>query len=167
MAEPQISPPSDFRIRRYSTCLPVFSSSDSPLFREFRQLEQELDEFFSGGTPWAGGIRSLPPGTFPAVNVASSNDAVTVYLFAPGIDARSLEISLQQNILSASGRRAASPEPNATYYRSERFEGDFRRVIALPEDIDPDKVEASYRDGIVEIRVQRRESSRPRQIKIH
>jgi HSP20 family protein len=144
-----------------------FRNRESPLFSEFQRLEQELDEFFAGATPWAGGIRSLPPGTFPAVNVASSADTVTVYLFAPGIDARSLEISLQQNVLSVGGRREASPASNATYYRNERFEGEFRRVIALPEDIDPDKVEASYREGIVEIRVQRRESSRPRQIEIH
>lgn len=143
------------------------STLESPLFSSFQRLEQELDEFFAGAAPWAGGIRSLPPGTFPAVNVASSADNVTVYLFAPGLDAKSLEISLQQTVLSVSGRREATPEPNATYYRTERFEGAFRRVIALPDDIDPDKIEASYRDGIVEIRVQRRESSRPRRIEIH
>jgi HSP20 family protein len=92
---------------------------------------------------------------------------VSVYLFAPGIDAKSLEISLQQNVLSVAGERQAAPASDATYYRSERFDGAFRRVIALPEDIDPDKVEATYRDGIVEIRVQRRESSKPRKIEIH
>ena len=109
----------------------------------------------------------MPPGTFPAVNVASSADSVAVYLFAPGIDAKSLEISLQQNVLTVSGRRQASQPQSATYYRNERFEGDFRRAIALPEDIDADKVDATYRDGIVEIRVLRRESSRPRRIEIH
>ena len=140
---------------------------ESPLFGEFQRLEQELDEFFTGATPWAGGIRSLPPGTFPAVNVAATGDTVTVYLFAPGIDAKALEISLQQNLLTVSGQREVAQAPNATYYRNERFGGAFRRVIALPEDIDPDKVEASYRDGIVEIRLQRHESSRPRQIEIH
>src|SRR4051812_9697243 len=144
-----------------------FGNLDAPLFREFQRLEQELDELFTGGTPWAGGIRSLPPGTFPAVNVASSADAVTVYVFAPGIDAKSLDISLQQNVLTVVGRREASQEASATYYRNERFEGEFRRVIALPEDVDADKVEASYRDGIVEIRVQRHEASRPRRIEIH
>ncbi len=144
-----------------------FRNLESPLFREFQRLEQQLDELFAGATPWAGGIRSLPPGTFPAINVASSNEVVTVYVFAPGIDAKSLDISLQQNVLSIGGRRAASRESNATYYRNERFDGDFRRVVALPEDVDPDKVDASYKDGIVEIRVQRRESSRPRQIEIH
>lgn len=145
----------------------TFRNRESPLFSEFQRLEQELDEFFTGATPWAGGIRSLPPGTFPAINVASSPDSLTVYLFAPGIDAKALEISLQQNVLSVNGRREVSQDSNATYYRNERFEGEFRRSIALPEDIDPDKVEAAYRDGIVEIRVQRREASRPRQIEIH
>jgi HSP20 family protein len=144
-----------------------FRNRESPLFSEFQRLEQELDEFFTGAAPWTGGIRSLPPGTFPAVNVASSGDTVSVYLFAPGIDAKSLEISLQQNVLSVAGQREAAPASEATYYRNERFEGAFRRVIALPEDIDPDKVEASYRDGIVEIRVQRRESSKPRKIEIN
>jgi HSP20 family protein len=139
---------------------------ESPLFGEFKRFEQELDEFFAGGTPWAGGIRSLPPGTFPGVNVAASGDAVTVYIFAPGVDAKALEISLQQNVLSVSGQREVAQAPEATYYRNERFGGAFRRVIALPEDIDPDKVDASYRDGIVEIRLQRRESSKPRQIQI-
>jgi HSP20 family protein len=144
-----------------------FRYGASPLFREFQRLEQELDEFVAGTTPWAGGIRSLPPGTFPAINVASTADSVTVYLFAPGIDAKSLEISLQQNVLTVSGRREATPASTATYYRTERFDGDFRRAIALPEDIDPDKVDATYRDGIVEIRVQRQESSKPRKIEIH
>jgi HSP20 family protein len=145
----------------------TFRYRASPLFSEFQRLEQELDEFITGTTPWAGGIRSLPPGTFPAVNVASTADSVTVYLFAPGIDAKSLEISLQQNVLSVNGRREALPASSATYYRTERFDGDFRRVIALPEDIDPDKVDATYRDGIVEIRVQRHEASKPRRIEIH
>jgi|ERR1044071_3979515 HSP20 family protein len=144
-----------------------FGNIQAPLLQEFQRLEQELDEFFAGGTPWAGGIRSLPPGTFPAVNVAGSNDAVNVYVFAPGIDAKSLGISLQQNVLTVDGRRETAQDQAATHYRNERFDGAFRRVIALPEDIDPDKVEASYRDGIVEIRIQRHEASKPRKIEIH
>lgn len=144
-----------------------FRSLESPLFREFQRLEQELDEFFAGTLPWAGGIRSLPPGTFPAVNVASTNDAVTVYVFAPGIEPKSLDISMQENVLSIGGKRETPEDSNATYYRNERFDGEFRRVIALPDDVDPDKVEATYRDGVVEIRVQRRESSKPRQIEVH
>jgi HSP20 family protein len=140
--------------------------SENPLFSEFRRLEQQFDDLLAGAAPWTGGIRSLPPGTFPAVNVGSTGDSVTVYLFAPGIDPKSLDISLQQNALSIAGQRNDAVDENATYYRQERFNGAFRRVVALPEDVDPDKVEASYRNGIVQITVRRHESAQPRQIQI-
>jgi HSP20 family protein len=141
--------------------------SEAPLLAEFRRLGQELDELFSASTPWNGGIRSLPPGTFPAINVGSTEDSLTVFLFAPGVDPNELNISMQQNVLSVSGRRPISVDKSATYYRQERFGGEFQRVITLPEDVDPDKVDATYRDGIVQITVRRRESTKPRQIEIH
>ena len=59
----------------------MFSSSsyaESPLFAEFRRLEQEFDEFLTGWAPWTGGIRSLPAGTFPAINVGSNPDSLVV-----------------------------------------------------------------------------------------
>jgi HSP20 family protein len=140
--------------------------SENPLLAQFRRLEEELDEVFGGATPWAGGIRSLPPGTFPAINVGGTEDDVTVYLFAPGIDAKKLEISIQQNVLTVSGEREVPRDDEATYYRQERFGGEFRRVLSLPDDVDPDRVDASYRDGIVQISVRRRESAKPRQIAI-
>jgi HSP20 family protein len=144
-----------------------FALSESPFFNEIRQLEQQLDDIMSGGTAWSGGIRSLPPGTFPAINVASSDDGLTVYVFAPGVDPKSLDIQLQQNVLSISGKRDVPVEEAATYYRQERFRGEFRRVLTLPDDVDPDKVDAVCRDGIVEISVKRRESAKPRQIPVH
>lgn len=140
--------------------------SESPLLAQFRRLEEELDEIFGNSMPWTGGIRSLPPGAFPAINVGSTEDQVTVYLFAPGIDARKLDISIQQNVLTVTGEREVPGEEAATYYRQERFGGEFRRVISLPDDVDPERVEASYRDGVVQITVRRRESAKPRQISI-
>ena len=140
--------------------------SESPLLAQLRRLEDELDEAFGNATPWTSGIRSMPPGTFPAINVGSTEDNVTVYLFAPGIDPKKLDISIQQNVLAVSGQREVPHDERASYYRQERFDGDFRRVISLPEDVDPDRVEASYRDGIVQITVRRRESAKPRQIAI-
>jgi len=140
--------------------------SENPLMAQFRRMEEELDEIFGSATPWTGGIRSLPPGTFPAINVGGTEDSVTVYLFAPGIDAKKLDISIQQNVLAVSGEREVPRADEATYYRQERFGGEFRRVISLPDDVDPDKVDASYRDGIVQITVRRRESAKPRQIAI-
>ena len=146
--------------------LNIFAVPDSSFFGDFRRLERELDELMGGNTPWSGGIRSLPPGTFPAINVGSTDDRVTVYVFAPGVEPKSLNIELQQNVLSISGRRELPIDKEATYYRQERFGGEFRRMITLPDDIDPEKVGAVYRDGIVEINVQRRESAKPRQIEV-
>jgi HSP20 family protein len=143
------------------------SFPESSLFSDMRRLEQELDDVFGSGTPWSGGIRSLPPGTFPAVNVGSTDDKVTVYVFAPGIDPKSLDIQLQQNVLSVAGKREAAVDKGATYYRQERFSGEFRRVLTLPDDVDSEKVNARYRDGIVEITVNRRESAKPRQIQVN
>ena len=139
---------------------------ESSLYGEVRRLEQELDDLMSG-TSWSSGIRSLPPGTFPAINIGSTDDQITVYVFAPGIDPKSLDIQMQQNLLSISGRREDPAERNATFYRKERFRGEFNRVLTLPEDVDSAKVEAKYRDGIVEITVKRREAAKPRQIAVN
>ena len=142
------------------------SNTSGSVFDELWRLQQEVDELFGS---WSSplGIRSLPRGSFPAVNVGQTPERVDVYLFAPGIDPKSLEISIQQNLLTISGKREIAPREDASYYRQERFAGAFRRVISLPEDVASDKVEASYRDGIVQVTVQRRESAKPRQIEIH
>jgi HSP20 family protein len=144
-----------------------FVIPESSLFNEVRRLEQELDELLGGGTSWSSGIRSVPGGSFPAINVGSTDEQLTVYAFAPGIDAKSLDIQIHQNLLSISGTRAESSEEGATYYRQERFQGPFRRTLTLPDDVDPDKVQARYRDGILEITIKRRESAKPRQITVN
>ncbi len=141
------------------------SNMPSSAFDELWRLQQEVDELFGSWTSPLG-IRSLPRGSFPAVNVGQTPERVDVYLFAPGIDPKSLDISIQQNLLTVSGKRELRAEEEADYYRQERFSGEFRRVISLPEDVDPERVQAKFVDGIVRIELQRRESARPRQIAI-
>jgi len=138
---------------------------EDPMFDQFRRLSEEMDELF-GDWRAASGIRSLPRGTFPAVNVGTSADKLEVYVFAPGVDPKQVDISLQQNLLTISGERTVAPQENSDYYRHERFGGAFRRVITLPEDVDVDHVEARYRDGVLQISVPRRAPASPRQIQI-
>jgi HSP20 family protein len=134
-------------------------------FDDFRRFEDEMDELF-GRWRWPTGIRSVARGTYPPVNVGSTSEQVDVYVFAAGVDPKTLDISVQQNLLTVSGERKAPVEKDMNYYRKERFDGAFRRVITLPEDVDPDRVDARYRDGILQIHVQRREAARPRQIEV-
>ena len=144
----------------------LWSSFDTNLFDEYRRLESEMDQLFGrGGSP--AGIRAMRRGTFPPINVGSTPERVDVYLFAAGLDPKSLDISIQQNLLVVSGDRKLPINEEADYYRQERFDGEFRRVITLPDDVDPDRVEAKYRDGVLQITVQRREAARARQITVN
>lgn len=136
---------------------------DTRLVNELRRLEVEMDQLLSGGTA----IRSAGRGAFPPINVGSTPERVDIYLFAAGIDPKKLEVSIQRNLLTVAGNRSETAQADAAYYRRERFEGDFRRVLTLPEDVDPMRVDAKYRDGVVHITVQRREAARPRQIAVH
>jgi len=135
------------------------------LFDELRRMEQGLDEMFGRGAAPAG-IRAVSRGTFPAANVGVTDQEVQVYLFAPGIDAKTLQVTIQQNLLLVSGERTLPVKEKATYYRQERFDGGFRRVVTLPEDVDAGRVDATYRDGVLQISVKRLEAAKPRQIEI-
>jgi HSP20 family protein len=143
----------------------LLSSFDTDLFDQFRRLENEIDQVFGRGA-WPAGIRAVRRGTFPPINVGSAPDRIDVYLFAGGLDPKTLDLSIQQNLLSVSGVRKVPVNEEAEYYRRERFDGEFRRVITLPDDVDPERVDAKYRDGVLQITVQRRESARPRQIEV-
>jgi|SRR5690348_5610374 len=143
-----------------------FGTGTDSVFDEFRRLENQMDQLFSY-SPWPAGIRAVQRGTFPPLNVGATPERVDVYLFAADLDPKSLDVSLQQNLLSVSGSRKVDLAQNAEYYRRERFDGEFRRVISLPDDVDPERVQAKYRNGVVQITVQRRESARPRQITVN
>jgi HSP20 family protein len=135
------------------------------LFDDFDRLQHELDALFGGGT--RASIRGAQTGAFPAINIGATPEEVHVYVFAPGVAATDFELNIQQNVLTVAGRRAPPPDANGTWYLRERFEGSFRRVLALPEDVDPDRIEANCRDGVLHLRIGRREASRPRQIAIN
>ena len=141
---------------------PGFSDS---FFDQFWRWDRDLDDFFAG-IPWESGIRSAARSTYPPLNVGDSPEQVDVYVFAAGIDPDSLDVSMRQNLLTISGERKLEDE-NQNFYRRERFHGQFQRVITLPEDVDPDQVEAHYRNGVLQITVKRRESAKPRQIEVH
>jgi len=143
-------------------------------FADFDQLHDRMDELLSGRSAISS-IRAVGRnGAFPALNVGTSADAVEIYAFAPGIDPSSIDVSVDKGLLAISGERqaqgakpsgsAGSEERNA--YANERFTGRFRRVVALNEDADPGRVEATYRNGVLKIVVPKRESSKPRQIQV-
>ena len=144
----------------------LFGSSDSRVFDDFRLVENDLDQIVGRFAPSAA-IRAPQRAAFPPANVGATPERVDVYLFAAGMEPKSLDISIQQNLLIVSGARTVPVNEQADYYRKERFDGEFRRVIVLPDDVDPDRVDATYRDGVLHVTIQRREAARPRQISVN
>ena len=135
------------------------------VFDDVRQLETELNQLLAR-TPYSSGIRAVPRGTYPPVNVGATPEQIDVYVFAAGVDPKTIGVSIQQNLLTVSGNRPVEVNQNAEYYRRERFDGDFHRAIALPDDANPDRVDARYREGVLHITVQRRQATKPRQVQI-
>jgi HSP20 family protein len=141
------------------------SSPSGSVFDDVRRMQQELDELF-GQVSGLDAIRSLPRSGFPPINVGVSPEQVQVYLFAAGIDPAKLEVSIQQNVLTIAGTRDAPTQEGRKHFRQERFGGEFRRVLTLPDDVDPERVEAKYCDGVLQITVARRAAARARKIDI-
>jgi HSP20 family protein len=138
------------------------------LFPELARLQQQLDDVFQGS--WGpSNIRALAQNGYPAVNVGASPDTIEVLAFVPGIEPNELQITIDKGLLSIAGeRRSESSKREAeTVYAKERFVGSFKRVLSLPEDADPAKVDATFRDGLLHITIAKRESSRPRQISVN
>lgn len=140
----------------------------SSLFGHFDRLRRELDDVFGAvGAPSA--IRSVASGTLPALNIGRTPSSVEVYAFAPGLDPSKINVDLDRGVLRISGARGPSiPESDADVqvYARERGHGNFSRTVSLPDDIDPEKVSATYRDGVLHVSVARREAPQPTRIAI-
>jgi len=147
---------------------PSLTRFTGDLFAELDALQRQLDPLF-GTRAWPSSIRAATRGAFPALNVGTTGDAVEIYAFAPGIDPAKLEVSIDKGLLTITGERASDlPEASdkVNIYADERFDGSFRRVISLPEDVDAARVEATYRDGVLRIAVPKLEKSKPRRIEV-
>lgn len=136
------------------------------LFAEFDRLQRDM----SGLYDHSPSIRGLGRGGYPALNVGSTSTGVEVFAFAPGIDPATLDIQFDRGVLTIAGQRQGSTpaagDEKATLHLNERFDGRFRRVVSMPDDIDPASVSAEYRDGVLRVSAQRKAAAQPRRITV-
>jgi len=136
------------------------------LMAPFEQLRREMDRLFES---FAGGQMRLPfwsRAAYPAVNLWNEGEALCLEAEVPGIAKDDLEINAVGNELVIKGRRAPHPGDNLTYHRQERGTGEFTRVITLPVEVDPERVDAVLKDGVLTVRLPKAESAKPRQITV-
>jgi HSP20 family protein len=140
------------------------------LFGQFDRLRRELDDVF-GQTGAPNAIRSAAPGSWPAINVGTTATSVEVHAYAPGLDASKIEVTLDRGVLRLSGERQPGiPQEQGkgklAVYTRERGAGSFSRAVTLPDDVDPNQVSASYRDGVLQVSVARRAEAQARRIAV-
>lgn len=144
------------------------SEIDNPFAALHRQMSRLFDDFFSdfGLQPWKGWA-GFDGGFYPRMDVAETDKEFTITAELPGIEQKDIEISLADGVLTLKGeKKQSSEEKKEGYYHSERSFGAFCRSVALPAEVDEEKVEATYKDGILKIRLPKTESQKARAKKI-
>lgn len=131
------------------------------LERMRREMDRLSEDFLEGA------FREPAAGVFPLLNVTEDKDKYYVRAELPGVSAEELDISATGNTLSISGeRKTIGDEEKARFHRRERGEGRFSRVITLPGQVDPDKVDASCTNGILTVVLPKAEVAKPKQISV-
>ena len=148
---------------------PWIAVSD-PAWSQLEELGREMQKLFGLYAP-QGNIRGVVKGTFPPVNVAETAEKVIAYIYAPGMDPSKLDLTIEKNLLTVSAERDTGAEIGekadpSGYYRRECFTGAFKRVISLPESVDPSSTEATYEAGILTVSIAKKEEQRSRKIEV-
>ena len=132
------------------------------VFAELSRMQNQMQQAFDYSPSIRGFTRN-----FPALNVGGTEKAVDVYAFMPGVDPKGLDVQIEKGVLAIAGERKAQPlTDKATVHIDERFSGRFRRVVTLPDDVDANTVNANYKDGVLHIHIDRKETARPRKINV-
>jgi len=103
----------------------------------------------------------------PAVDVFEEKDDIVVKAELPGIEKDNIEVNLTDHHLTIKGEKKKEEEvKDERYYRSERSYGSFMRTVELPKDVHADKVKASFKNGILEVRLPKTEDAKAKEIKV-
>lgn len=140
--------------------------------RDLSSLQGEMNRVFStffdspanqSGVAVAGGAARW----LPAMDLSETSDSYVLHADLPGMAEHDVQIELEDNVLTISGeRRLEQSKSEGAYLRTERARGSFARSLTLPAGIDPDRIEADFRDGVLELRVPKPEERKPRRISI-
>jgi len=139
--------------------------------REPRSMERAIDDWFNFG-PFLRNW-SLPrllgdiQGYGPPVDMLDRKDGILVRMDLPGMRQQDIEVSVDQGMLTIRGeRKAEGEEKQEDYYCCERWSGSFERVMTLPSGVDPARIEASFQNGVLEVRIPKSEQAKGCKVEI-
>jgi HSP20 family protein len=137
----------------------AFADPFDALFRYQRALDQQLE---------SGWLEDVTTGTgaFPPINVFQQGSDFVAIIEMPGVSKDDLSLEVRGDTIRISGKKRVDYGGNASMHRRERVAGSFDRTISLPVQLDPNRITAEYRDGILALSLPRAESDKPKAIKI-
>ena len=138
-----------------------------PTLDRWSNLREELNSLFD--LPFSTNLnrQDLFSGWSPALDLYQDNDNLVAFVELPGMRKEDIEISLHDGTLTIAGeRKSSSPKNGDKPERTERYVGSFRRSISLPARVDANKVNATYRDGILTVTMPKAEEAKPKRIAV-
>lgn len=137
-------------------------------FDDLASLRESMDKLFEDFFTRRPGPRLPTVAVWqPAVEVFDADHDIVVRAELPGIDPQDVEITVTEDVLTIKGQaKQMEEEKGKNYYRRELRYGAFSRSLALPGGVQGDQAKASYRNGILEIRVPKSEKAKPKTVKV-
>jgi HSP20 family protein len=141
------------------------------LARWERDMERMFDDFWGRRMrPWWPERWSMPAAleiSPPAVDLYEEKDEIVVKAELPGMDKDNIEVNLSDHSLTIKGEKKKEEETKEeNYYKSERSYGSFVRSIELPIEVQSDKVKATFKNGVLEVRLPKSEQAKAKEIKV-
>lgn len=124
----------------------------------FRDLDRLTEQLLGGSE--RGASRSFP------MDAYRRGDRFFVHLDLPGVDAQSIDLTCEQNVLTVEAERRFERQDDDQPVVLERPQGSFRRQLFLSESLDPERIEASYENGVLTLEIPIAEQAKPRRIEV-
>ena len=136
-------------------------------FNELRSLQTQMNRMFEPYWARTSDEELVSGNWVPPVDVQEVGDSLVLRAELPGVKEEDIDISFADGVLTLKGERQFEKESqDKTWHRIERSYGSFTRSFTMPRTVDPAGITAGFKDGVLEIKVPKREESKPRQIKI-
>ena len=135
--------------------------------RTLTSLQDEVNRLFENGVNRGNRSASNLTAWAPLVDIFETAQELVLKADLPDLDEREIDVRVENNMLTISGeRKFEQSERQDNYLRVERAYGTFSRSFALPNTVNPERIDAEYRNGVLTVKMAKREESRPKQIKV-
>lgn len=138
-------------------------------FKELSAIHERMNQLFDETFPPARGAEAAAQAAMwsPAVDIYESGDDIVVKAEIPGIARDDVAVEVKDGVLTLRGERRFEKEAKEeNYHRIERSYGTFVRSFGLPTSVDPEKVRAALKEGVLEVRIGKKEQAKPRKVQV-